>query len=143
MRQIRAAAPPRPLLICVNGLSNDMQTIHRVFRDPFPRQGQTGRRLQPQRGTYIAQVMKQYAGRRVVAVRQRIVQDWRAAVQRMIERSQGAGWINTAYIERLNATFRVQLRHLVRRVPTLTHGMYLVGTVHNFRTYHRSLRVRR
>ncbi len=95
-------------------------------------------------------MIKQYAGRRVVAVRQRIVQGRRAAVQRLIARTQGAGWINTAYIERLNATFRARLAHLVRRsravarrVPTLTYGMYLVGTVYNFCTPHRSLRLRR
>ena len=151
VRQIRACALRRPLLIGVDGLATYVKVIQRVFRDPVPRQGQTGRcRLQPWRGVYIAQVIKQYAGRRVVGVRQRIVQGRRAAVQRLIERSQGAGGINTAYIERLNATFRARLRHLVRRsrglarqLPTLTHGMYLVGTVYNFCTEHRSLRVRR
>ena len=35
--------------------------------------------------------------------------------QRLLERSQGAGTINTAYIERLNATFRSHLSLLVRR----------------------------
>jgi transposase-like protein len=151
MRQVRACALPRPLLICVDGLAAYVRAIRRVFRDPQPRNGQTGRcRLQPWRGVYIAQMVKQYAGRRVVAVRQQIVQGRRAAVHRLIARSQGDGWINTAYIERLNATFRARLRHLARRyrglarrVPTLTQGMYLVGTVYNFCTDHRSLRLRR
>jgi len=149
--KIRACALPRPLLICVDGLAAYVKAIRRAFRDPLPRHHQTGRcRLQPWRGLYIAQVIKQYAGRRVVSVRQRIVQGRRAAVQRLIERTQGAGWINTAYIERLNATFRARLSHLMRRsraaarrVPTLTHGMYLIGTVYNFCTCHRSLRLRR
>ena len=54
--------------------------------------------------------------------------------------------INTAYIERLNATFRERLaaltrrgRALARRPLTLHHGMYLIGTVYNFCTPHASL----
>ena len=56
--------------------------------------------------------------------------------------------INTAYIERLNATFRARITALVRRGralagkrSTLHQAMYLVGTVYNFCTYHKSLRV--
>lgn len=151
VRQIRAGALVRPVLICVDGLSTYVKAIRAVFRQPLPRHGRGGRpRLRLWRGLAIAQVVKQYAGRRVTAVSQRIVQGRRAAVQRLIACTQGAGWINTAYIERLNATFRARLGHLVRRsralarqVPTLTHGMYLVGTVYNFSTCHRSLRLRR
>ncbi|HZO88264.1 MAG TPA: hypothetical protein VFB38_07975 [Chthonomonadaceae bacterium] len=47
--------------------------------------------------------------------------------------------LNTAYIERLNATFRQRLcclvrrsRCLVRQTATLSAGMYLVGCVYNF-----------
>ena len=47
--------------------------------------------------------------------------------------------INTAYIERLNATFRERLaplarrcRALARRTLTLHEGMFVVGTVYNF-----------
>jgi hypothetical protein len=54
--------------------------------------------------------------------------------------------INTAYIERLNATFRERLvaltrrgRALARHTLTLQHGMYLIGTVYNFCTPHTSL----
>lgn len=149
--QIRACALPRPLLICVDGLASYVTAIRRVFRHPLPRQGRRGRqRLQPWRGLYIAQVIKQYARRHVVAVKRRIVQGRRAAVQRLIERSQGHGGINTAYIERLNATFRMRLASLVRRgrtlakqLSTLEHGMYLVGTLYNFCTEHDSLRIRR
>jgi hypothetical protein len=54
--------------------------------------------------------------------------------------------LNTAYIERLNATFRSRLASLVRRTRygarrqrMLTLGMYLVGTVYNFCTPHDTL----
>jgi transposase-like protein len=151
VRKVRACAWPRPLLICVDGLATYVSAIRQVFRDPVPRNHQTGRcRLRPWRGLYIAQVVKQYAKRHGVAVKHRIVQGRRAAVQRLIERTQGAGWINTAYIERLNATCRSRLHRLVRRgrglarqVPTLEQGMYLLGAVYNFCTFHKSLRVRR
>ncbi len=151
LQQVRACALPRPLLICADGLVTYVNAIRRAFRDQVARPGQPGRpRLQPWRGVYIGQVIKTYARRQVVSVRQRIAQGRRAAVARLIERSQGGGWINTAYIERLNATFRARLQHLARRsrslahqTTTLEHGVYLVGAVYNFCTPHRSLRQRR
>ena len=55
--------------------------------------------------------------------------------------------INTAYIERLNATFRSRLRCLTRRERAIartqalvTAGMWLVGGSYNFCTFHQSLR---
>jgi len=55
--------------------------------------------------------------------------------------------INTAYIERLNATFRAHLAPLTRRgraiartEAALTAGMWLVGTAYNFCWPHDSLR---
>lgn len=150
VQKIRACALPRPLLVCIDGLAAYVRAIRTVFRDPVA----TGRRgrphLRPWRGLYIAQVVKQYARRRVVSVQQRIVQGRRAAIERLLERTQSGGKINTAYIERLNATFRARLSRLVRRgrglarqIPTMQHAMYLVGTVYNFCTFHQSLRVRR
>jgi hypothetical protein len=151
IQKVRAGALPRPLLVCVDGLATYVKAVRQVFRDPVPRNGQTGRRrLQPWRGIYIAQVVKQYAKRHVVAFARRIVQGRRVGIQRLIDRTQGGGGIITAYIERLNATFRARLHRLVRRgrslgrqVPTLQHGMYLIGAVYNFCTFHGSLRIRR
>jgi hypothetical protein len=55
--------------------------------------------------------------------------------------------INTAYIERLQATFRSRLAALVRRSrapvrlrETLEAGMFLVGTCYNFCWTHKSMR---
>ena len=147
IQKVRACALRRPLLICVDGLATYVNAVRQVFRDPLPRQGQTGRRrLRPWRGLYLAQVVKQYAKRHVIGVTRRIVQGKRAAIQRLIELTQGGGGINTAYIERLNATFRARLHRLVRRgrslgrqIPTLQQGMYLVGVVYNFCTFHDTL----
>jgi hypothetical protein len=94
----------------------------------------------------IAQVVKRYERRRVVATERRIVDGTPARVETLRRRSQGSGVINTASIERLNATFRARLasltrrgRALARRTLTLQDGMYLIGTVYNFCTPHESL----
>ena len=83
--------------------------------------------------------MKRYAQRRVVDVERRIIDGTPARVETLRRRSQGDGVINTAYIERLNATFRERLASLTRRgralarhTLTLQHGMHLIGTVYNF-----------
>jgi len=93
-------------------------------------------------------VIKQYAQKRVVGVTRRVVQGTQTQIDALVQKTQGGGVINTAYIERLNATFRSRIAALVRRgralacqMPTLLDGMYLVGTVYNFCTYHKSLRV--
>jgi hypothetical protein len=78
----------------------------------------------------------------------RVVQGVEAQIETLLQKTQDGGVINSAYIERLNATFRSRIAALVRRgralarqIPTLHDGMYLVGTVYNFCTYHKSLRV--
>jgi hypothetical protein len=94
----------------------------------------------------IAPVVKRYANRRVVEVERRVVHGRAAQVEKARAASSGEGVINTAYIERLNGTFRERLARLARRtrglartVTRLEAGMWLVGTVYNFCTPHASL----
>ena len=109
--------------------------------------GKGGRpRLRLWRHVFIAQVVKHYERRRVVATDRRIVDGTPARVETLRRRSQGDGVINTAYIERLNATFRERLAPLARRCRalardtlTLHEGMFVVGTGYNFCTPHASL----
>jgi transposase-like protein len=146
IEQARRCAAHRPLLCCTDGFVAYIRAIRETFRVP-QRTGAQGRpRLRPWRNVCIAQVVKRYAQRRVVAVEQRIVEGTPARVETLRRRSHGDGVINTAYIERLNATFRERLasltrrgRALARRMVTLQHGMYLIGTVYNFCTPHASL----
>ena len=146
IERVRRCALPRPLLFCTDGLCSYIRAIRETFRDPV-RTGAHGRpRLHPWRNVCIAQVVKRYAQRHVVDVERRIVEGTPARVETLRRRSQGTGVINTAYIERLNATFRERLATLTRRgralarCPlTLQHGMYLIGTVYNFCTPHASL----
>ena len=95
----------------------------------------------------MVQVVKQYAKRRVIGVQHRLVQGSAAAIAAVLEATGGGSVLNTAFIERLNATFRAALAPLVRRgralvrmEATLEAGMYLVGCVYNFCDYHESLR---
>jgi len=146
IERVRRCAARRPLLVCTDGLVSSIRAIRETFRDPV-HTGTGGRpRLCPWRHVLIAQVVKRYERRRVVETERRIVDGTPARVETLRRRSQGEGVINTAYIERLNATCRERLasltrrgRALARRTLTLQHGMYLIGTVYNFCTPHASL----
>jgi transposase-like protein len=146
IERVRRCAAPCPLLFCTDGLVSYIRAIRETFRDPV-HTGKGGRpRRRPWRHVCIAQVVKRYERRRVVATDRRIVDGAPARVETLRRRSQGGGMINTAYIERLNATFRERLaplarrcRALARHTRTLHEGMFLVGTVYNFCTPHASL----
>jgi transposase-like protein len=144
--RVRRCAARRPLLVCTDGLVSYIRAIRETFRDPV-HTGTGGRpRLHPWRHVLIAQVIKRYERRRVVETARHIVDGTPARVETLRRRSQGDGVLNTAYIERLNATFRERLaplarrcRALARQTLTLHEGMFLVGTVYNFCTPHASL----
>jgi transposase-like protein len=146
IERVRRCAAPCPLLVCTDGLVSYIRAMRETFRDPV-HTGKGGRpRLRPWRHIFIAQVVKRYERRRVVATERRIVEGTPARVETLRRRSQGGGMINTAYIERLNATFRERLaplarrcRALARHTLTLHEGMFVVGTVYNFCTPHASL----
>jgi hypothetical protein len=77
------------------------------------------------------------------------VQGGEKMLERLLYRTQGGGVINTAYIERLNATFRQRLSWLARRTRNLAHqgetlmaGMFTVGCFYNFCDNHHSLRLK-
>jgi transposase-like protein len=146
LERVRRCAAHRPLLVCTDGLVSYIRAVRETFRDPV-HTGKGGRpRLRPWRNILLAQVVKRYERRRVVATERRLVDGTLARVETLRRRSQGAGVINTAYIERLNATFRERLaplarrcRALARHTVTLHEGMFVVGTVYNFCTPHASL----
>ena len=150
--RVRACGPTQRVLLCVDGLCSYVSQARRVFREAV-RTGQPGRpRLVLPAGVMIAQAVKQYAKRRVVGVTQRVVQGTAGAVQARLWATQGRAdaVINTAYVERLNATCRAHLAVLVRRTraaarqtATLEAGMWLVGTCYNFCWPQDSLRQRR
>jgi transposase-like protein/IS1 family transposase len=146
IERVKRGAAPHPLLVCTDGLVSYIRAIRETFREPV-HTGQGGRpRLRRWRHSLIAQVVKRYERRRVIETEHRLIDGTPARVETLRRRSQGEGVINTAYIERLNATFRERLaaltrrgRALARHTLTLQHGMYLIGTVYNFCTPHASL----
>jgi hypothetical protein len=148
VRMVRSAARSLAMLVCVDGLASYVTAFGRVFRDPV-RTGRRGRpRLVATAGLLLGQVVKHRAGRCVVGVTRRVVRGSSAAIAAMLAATGTGTGINTAYIERLNATFRGALSPLVRRGRaiargdgTLTAGMYLVGCAYNFCWPHDSLRV--
>ncbi len=148
VQRVLACAVSRAILVCVDGLASDVTAFARVFRDPA-RTGRAGRpRLVPTAGLLLGQVIKHRAGRCLVSITRRVVRGATEAVTAALAATGTGTGINTASIERLNATFRGALSPLVRRgraiargVGTLTAGMYLVGCAYNFCWSHDSLRL--
>jgi len=148
--KVRNMALCRPLLLAVDGLASYVSAFRNAFRSKFPRcEGETGRcKMVSWPDIAIVQVVKQRV-EGVLNIERRIVQGAKSMVARLIQTTQGQGMINTAFIERLNATFRQRINALTRRTRTLARqaeslvaGMYLVGCFYNFCDFHHSLRLK-
>ena len=148
VQQVRRCARSLRVLVCVDGLSSYVTAFCRAFKETV----HTGKRGgQPQRlpaGFLLGQVVKNAVRRRVVDVAQRAVIGSLAQIEARLQATGGGRVLNTAFIERLNATFRSRLAPLIRRgrclarkETTLHAGMYLVGTVYNFCSFHDSMRL--
>ena len=135
------------ILVCVDGLASYVSAFVRVFRHPV-RTGRPGRpRLEEESGLLIGQVVKHRSRRSVVGVTRRVVRGTAGAIAAVLPATGTGTMINTAYIERLNATFRAASTPLTRRgraiartETTLEAGMFLVGCAYNFCWEHESLR---
>ncbi len=139
----RSTVVIKRLLLVTDGLRHYRTAAQRVFRQP-QRRGQRGRpRLCRWPGLVLVQVVK---------MSQRNV--WRPWSRTLIRQGKRIAWVlrrtprsqvvSTAGIERLNATFRERCAPLARpprHLATIQPQMYLVGTVCNFCTVHRSLQV--
>jgi transposase-like protein len=143
---VAACASFGPLLFVTDGLKTYIDVVRRTFRE---RQTGTGGRprLIGWEDLVIAQVVKQYAGRAVTGAIHRLIHGSVRMFLTLLWSTPGCQVLNTAFIERLNGTFRSRLavfgrrtRVLARRVVTVERGMYLVGTLYNFCCIHCSLR---
>ena len=146
---VRACALSLAILVCVDGLAGYVA----AFRNGFRTKAQTGKpgrpQLLPEEGLQIGQVIKEYRQRRVVSSTTRVVQGTPEQIAAVLAQSGGGQQINTAFIERLNATWRSRLSCLVRRGRALARqeasllgSLYLVGCLYNFCTAHASLQER-
>ena len=142
-RLVAACAQTKPLLLVTDGWRGYVDAWRKAFRT----RQRTGKRGQPRLQAWtqltIAQTVKMYERGRCVGVG--VCRFWgdTAWVVRLLPAKQ---ILNTAYIERLNATFRQRLcgltrkgRALLRQPATLTTRMYLLGCVYNWCTPHQSL----
>lgn len=149
--KVRAIALCRPLLLAADGLASYVTAFRMAFRSKVPHwRGEIGRcKMVSWPDIAIVQVVKQRV-EGILTVDRRIVQGSQEMVECLIKATQnGKGVINTAFIERLNATFRLRLNNLVRRTRTLARrsetlvaGMYITGCFYNFCDYHHSLRLK-
>ncbi len=132
---VRACGTFETLLLCTDGLASYPKQALKVFSKPL-RTGKRGRpRLLLPEGLMVAQAIKRYARRRVIGVLRRVVRGTEEAVEARLVCTQGSesALINTAYIERLQATLRSRLAALARRTRaaarqrrTLEAGMWLI-----------------
>jgi transposase-like protein/IS1 family transposase len=148
MQQVRRCALRLPLLLVTDGFAAYGTALKRIFREKVERTGRGRPRLQVWAGLCYAQVIKRYQERRVVAIERRIKDGAESEVEALRHKAHAESVLNTAFIERLNATFRQRLTSLVRRTRalarctvTIEQGIWLVGTLYNFCTTHDSLRV--
>ena len=135
---IHRAAMMGPLLVVSDGFAGYVDAFERAFRFPV-RSGQAGR---PRLVTWSSLVLVQHVKLSKLV---HLACGSLDAFARLW-RSLGSQVVATSYIERLNATFRERLaplarrtRHLARRPATLEACLFLVGTVYNFCSVHRSL----
>ena len=150
LQQVKACVSALSLgvLIVTDGLNLYPRAIRQTFREAV-RTGKRGRpRWQGWPHLCIAQVVKAYQGRTLVGVERRIVQGTPGQVEALRHKAQGTGVLNTAFIERLNGTFRARIAPLARRTHALVRSpqrlsdaMWLVGTLYNFCDDHHSLRL--
>lgn len=146
--QVRAAAQPgTPILFAVDGFTAYVTCILKVFRDPAP----TGKRGRPPLvvwdDLHNVQVVKQRVGRRLVSITRRLAHGSMTQAEAIMQATQvELGRINTAYIERLNATLRTGMPTLARRTRTPSGGrdqreaaLFWTGCVYNFCHVHATL----
>lgn len=148
VQQTRASLAHGHVLVCVDGLASYVSTFQQVFRERAAGLGGGLWRLRLPEGFLLGQVIKQRQRYRVVEVTRHAVVGTLAQIEARLRATGTGAQIHTAYIERLNSTFRCSWAQLARRSrsladqeATLVAGMYLVGSVYNFARPHASLRV--
>jgi transposase-like protein len=142
-----AAAIPQTVLFAVDGFSAYPKAIlKRFYTKRYT--GKPGRpRHLPWPDLHIVQVVKSRRGRKLKEVARNLVYGSRDVAYSLIAATQvEGGMINTAYIERFNATLRARIGTLVRRTRSLARtvtrletDLYWTGVVYNFCTRHDSL----
>ena len=143
----RCALALRPLLVLTDGWNAYPKSIKRAFREKIKVPAKLGRpHLQLWPELHIGTVIKRTQKKRVVEVIRRMASGAAEQAALLLQASRGGAVLNTAFIERLNATFRERLatltrrtRHAAQRLTALESGMYLIGCAYNFCVVHDEL----
>jgi transposase-like protein/IS1 family transposase len=143
----KCCQPLVAVLVLTDGWAAYPGSIRRAFREKVKGVAGRGRsRLQTWPDVLIGTVIKHTKKKRVVEVIRRLTQGGAFAAIALLAASSGGMQLNTAFIERLNATFRERLacltrrcRHAARRVSRLEAGMWLVGCTYNWCWPHHEL----
>jgi transposase-like protein len=148
LQQVRQAAQAlRPLLVLTDGWAAYPKSIQRAFREKVKVGLGRGRaRLWIWQELHIGTVIKRTQKKRVVEITRRMAHGALEQAEHLLLLSGGGKVLNTAFIERLNGTFRERLasltrkcRHAAVRVQALHTGMYLIGCTYNFCLAHQEL----
>lgn len=148
MQQVRRCGQTlKALLVCTDGWSAYVGSIQRAFREKVKETPGRGRaRLCVWPELPIGTVIKRAQKKRVVEVTRTMSYGSQEEAERLLQHSVGGSVLNTAFIERLNATMRQRLatltrkgRQSARRLRPLETGMYLLGTTYNFCWGHHEL----
>jgi transposase-like protein len=148
LQQVRRAAQSlRPLLVLTDGWAAYPGSIRRAFREKVkatPGPGRASLMVWPE--LHIGTVIKRTEKRRVVEITRNIAHGLLEHAESLLKHSRGGEVLNTAFIERLNGTFRERLasltrksRHAASRMRALHTGMYLIGCTYNFCVAHQEL----
>lgn len=148
LQQVRRAAQRlRPLLVLTDGWNAYPGSIRRAFREKVkltPGPGRACFQMWPE--LHIGTVIKRTEKKRVVEITRRMAHGVVERAEGLLASSRGGEVLNTAFIERLNGTFRERLasltrksRHAAARVQALHTGMYLIGCTYNFCLIHQEL----
>ena len=143
----RCAACLRPLLVLTDGWSAYPNSISLAFRVKVKLTKGVGRAcLQVWPELHIGTVIKRTEKKRVVEITRKVAHGLLEQAEQLLHSSRGGIVLNTAFIERLNGTFRERLasltrksRHAARRLKALEMGMYLIGCSYNFCFPHHEL----
>ena len=142
-----ASSTTQAVVFAVDGFAAYPKTIFKAVYTTL----HTGRPGRPRHSVWpnlhIVQVIKSRGGKRLKEVTRKLAHGNLSQVYALIHETQvGPGRINTAFIERLNATFRSRMPSFVRRTRSLarTPGrlereMFWSGVVYNFCTVHQTL----
>lgn len=148
LHQVRRTAQRlRPLLVLTDGWAAYPGSIRRAFREKVkltPGPGRAHLKVWPD--LPIGTVIKRTEKKRVVEITRTMAHGVLERAEQLLAHSCGGEVLNTAFIERLNGTFRERLasltrksRHAASRLHALHTGMYLIGCTYHFCVIHQEL----